>query len=258
VPARDERPGETEREIQGPAPALYYEQRKRHYQDARVAAGYDARRFEGSRSRRNRAKWRAIDRALALAGRPAEVLDLPTGTGRFVDSLLGEGGVELLVGADISREMMTVAQYRTAATAAPAAPAAAATGAPSPGRPEARRRADFVQCDAEALPFRDGSFDAVLTIRFFFHLPPDVRARILREMARVSRRWVIADYRHRHSLRHALRRLGHAVGLRPAPPPRISREELEREVEAAGLRVREVFVVTPLFSDKWVVLCERR
>src|SRR5205085_11278551 len=92
-------------------PHGYWAARRRHYQDASVADGYDARRFHGARARRNRAKGRAIERALDRAGSAGDVrdvLDIPTGTGRFVSVLLGRG--HAVVAADISREMMTVAE----------------------------------------------------------------------------------------------------------------------------------------------------
>ncbi len=227
--------GISEDDLQGKDAERYYAIRREFYQDAAVASRYDSHRFEGARSRRNRAKWRAISRALERAGDVRDVLDLPTGTGRFVGSLLDAGCA--VTGADISREMMGVARAKT------------------PGRERLR---GFVQADAERLPFRDGAFDCVASIRFFMHLTPEVRRSVLREFARVSRRWVIVDYRHRGSLRNVLRRWGHALGLRrDAAQPRVGRADVEAETGAAGLRVISVFVVTPVFSDKWVVLCEK-
>lgn len=228
--------GISEDDLQGVDAERYYAARKAFYQDARIAKDYETHRFAGGRSARNRAKWRAITKALARAGDIRELLDLPTGTGRFVPGFLSAG--LSLVGADISHEMMKQARAK-----AGDAPPAGMQG--------------FLQCDAEALPLRDASFDAVASIRFFMHLTPQVRVAVLREFARVSRRWVIVDYRHRHALRNVLKRWAHAAGLRPPAPPRISRDEMEAELRAAGLRVVEIFVVTPVFSDKWVVLCEK-
>jgi len=227
--------GISEDDLQGEDAERYYAIRKGFYQDAALAESYDAHRFAGARSRRNRAKWRAISKALAAAGDVRDVLDLPTGTGRFVASFLDAGCA--VTGADISREMMGVARQKTS------------------GRDGVR---GFVQADAERLPFRDGAFDCVASIRFFMHLTPEVRRGVLREYARVSRRWMIVDYRHRGSLRNVLRRWAHALGLRGAPQPRVSRADVEAETSAAGLRVVSIIVVTPVFSDKWIVLCEKR
>lgn len=230
--------GISEDDLQGVDAERYYEIRKQFYRDARIAERYDEHRISGARSSRHRAEWRAIEKALAAAGGVREILDVPTGTGRFVDSWLGMG--LRVAGADISVEMMRQAQERLAAGAS-------------------RERAlGFVQCDAEALPFRPASFDLVASIRFFMHLTPQVRLSVLRELSRVSRRWVLVDYRHKHAPRNVFKRWAHALGLRRSPaPPRVSRQEMLLELEAAGLRAVEVFVVTPVFSDKWFVLCEK-
>jgi hypothetical protein len=39
--------------------------------------------------------------------------------------------------------------------------------------------------------------------------------------------------------------------------PQVSRAEMTRELEAAGVRVAKIFPIAPFFSDKWVVLCEK-
>lgn len=229
--------GISEDDLQGVDAERYYAERKAFYQDEAIARGYDSHRFKGARSFRNRAKWAAIRRALRRAGYTRSILDLPTGTGRFVESFLDEG--HALVGADISHAMM-----REAAAKLGDKPPVGMLG--------------FVQCDAEALPFRDASFDAVVSIRFFMHLTPEVRVRVLKEFARVSKRWVVVDYRHQYAPRNVLKRWAHRLGLRPPAPPRISREQLEDEAFDARLRVIDIFTVTPVFSDKWVVLMEKR
>ncbi len=225
--------GISEDDLQGVDAERYYAIRREFYRSAEIAAGYDAHRIGGGRAGRHRAEWRAIEGALDLAGGVRTMLDIPTGTGRFTPGLLARGVA--VTGADISREMMVEARGRLAA------PGVAA----------------FVQCDAEALPFPDASFDCAMSIRFFMHLTPRVRVSVLRELARVSRRWVLVDYRHRHAPRNVLKRWAHALRLRSSPaPPRVSRDEMHAELAAAGLRAARVFVVTPVLSDKWFVLCE--
>lgn len=49
-------------------------------------------------------------------------------------------------------------------------------------------RVDFVQGDGAALPFKDGSFDAVVSTFVFHELPRKERARVLKEARRVLRR----------------------------------------------------------------------
>jgi hypothetical protein len=226
---------DSDHDLQGRDPALYYRLRKEHYRDESLASRYDQLRFGGTRARRNAAKWRAIERAMDRADDIGSVLDLPTGTGRFLPQLLARG--LSVVGADISREMMLVGREKCAT--------------------QAGDGVAFAQCDAEALPFGDRTFDCVLTIRFLFHLTAQARVRALTEFARVSRRWVIADYRHRYSLRYLRQTTAHRLRLRGPAEPRVSRAQMDAELAAAGLRADRIFSIAPVFSDKWVVLCER-
>ena len=77
-----------------------------HYQDERVARGYDAARFTGARGAGSTArKWNAIRRALGDEfERCATFLDVPCGTGRFAESLASAG--KRFVGADLSHAML--------------------------------------------------------------------------------------------------------------------------------------------------------
>jgi ubiquinone/menaquinone biosynthesis C-methylase UbiE len=211
-----------------------YAYKKRFYRRADVAADYDAHRFGSpARSRRNARKWKTILSALEETEGVRSILDLPCGTGRFTGSLTERGYT--VVGGDISHEMMQVARDKT-------------NGSP--------RLAGWVQTDAESLPMRDASLDCVVSIRFMFHVDPKSRVRILREMGRVSRRWLIVDYRHRYSLRYAKWRLLRSLGFTKKPLQRVSREQLEREFHEAGVSICKVIPVWRVFSDKWIVVGE--
>jgi SAM-dependent methyltransferase len=212
-----------------------YSYKKKFYRDAEVAADYDQHRFTTPRRlRRNVRKWRAISRALDLAADVESVLDLPCGTGRFTGHF-ARLGLDT-VGSDISLQMM-----RQAA----ASPEVAHD-----------KIVGYVQADGEALPFSDRMLDCVVSIRFMFHVDPITRRRILREMGRVSRRWLIIDYRHKYSLRWLSWRIRHAIGLLAEVPERVSREGLRSEFRDAGLTIRSVIPVRPFVSDKWIVLAE--
>jgi len=212
-----------------------YWYKKEFYRDPAVAADYDQHRFTTPRrQRRNARKWRAIQRALNEATGVRSVLDLPSGTGRFTGDL-ARAGLNV-IGGDISLQMM-----REAARS------------PHVAHPEI---AGYVQADAEELPFRDRSLDCTVSIRFMFHVDPITRRRILREMGRVSRRWLIIDYRHKYSLRWLSWKIRHAVGLLPEVPERVSRSDLRSEFRDAGLMIRRVIPVRRWLSDKWIVLAE--
>ncbi len=211
-----------------------YAYKREFYRDAEVAADYDRHRFTTSaRLRRNARKWRAIEIALGETDGVRSVLDVPCGTGRFTGALADRGHV--VVGSDISIEMMRVAAEKTAGHA---------------------NVAGHVQADAEHLPLRTGAVDCALSIRFLFHCDAATRVRILREMRRVSRRWLIVDYRHRYSYRWVKWRALSALGLSRAPLDRVTTAQLHREFGEAGLVVRRIVPVNRVFSDKWVVLGE--
>jgi len=113
-----------------------------------------------------------------------------------------------------------------------------------------------VRADAEALPFRAKSADCVMSIRFLFHVDPQTRRRMLREFGRVSRRWIIADYRHKYSFRYGVWKLTRALRLTRRPFERVSVKSMKSEFEDAGLRVVKIVAVRRWLSDKWVVLAE--
>jgi len=212
-----------------------YSYKKEFYRDAEVAADYDRHRFTTPRrQRRNVRKWRAIRRALDEAGDVRSVLDLPCGTGRFTGHL---ARLNLdTIGGDISLQMMRQAS---------ASPEVAHDNI-----------VGYVQADGETLPFADQALDCVVSIRFMFHVDPITRRRILREMGRMSRRWLIIDYRHKYSLRWLSWKIRHAVGQLPEVPERVSRSDLRSEFRDAGLTIRRVISVRRWLSDKWIVLAE--
>ena len=212
-----------------------YSYKKAFYQSQAVAEDYNFHRWgTPERAERNLRKWKTILQAISMTDGIRTILDAPCGTGRFIGRL-AECGFEMY-GTDISTEMMQVARS---------------------GIGDVDGIHGYVRADAEFLPFGDGAFDCVMSIRFFFHIDAATRVRILREMGRVSRRWLIIDYRHRYNYRYAVWRTQRALGLTEIPLDRVDRAQLEQEFSAAGLRVLRILPVTRLFSDKWIVLCEK-
>jgi len=221
----------------------HYCRRKWHYRDGIVAREYEVRRFGGLFGRmRHMRDIAAIRRAIRYAnslGTPIRfALDVPCGTGR-VFQLLSQEGIKF-VGSDISHAMLLEASRKP--------------------KPHIDGLIGLVMCDAERLPFKDEVFDAVICIRFMFHVPREIQLRILSEMKRVSARWVIVEFRHRYTARYLLHWLRHRLGLMSELKYRFSKQDLIELVHEAGLRVRSVFSTrpyAPFLSDKWVVLLER-
>jgi ubiquinone/menaquinone biosynthesis C-methylase UbiE len=219
-----------------------YDYKREFYRSSSVAEDYDFHRFSSpERQKRNRRKWAAIAKALREATGVRTILDLPCGTGRFTGALAREGFE--VVGSDISMEMLQKAASQENENKAK-------------GQPEAIR--GYVQANAEHLPLRSDSLDCVVSIRFMMHVDPVTRVRMLREFHRVSRRWVVIDYRHCYSFRYVLTHTFGRIGIGRPPLSRVSRKELHKEFADAGFAIRNIIrVSTPLLSDKWIVLAER-
>jgi len=151
-----------------------------------------------------------------LAEHPAgALLDVGCGTAVLLDAVRGSGiAPQRYVGVDPSNEMLTRAAART-------------------GDDE---RAAVVCAPAEALPFREGAFDTVVSLSSL-HYWPDPKAG-LREMRRVLRaggRIIVADWARDFAtmrVMDAVTRLrGHAVVRTYAE------SEIRALLEEAGLRV---------------------
>jgi SAM-dependent methyltransferase len=153
---------------------------------------------------------RLIERCLAAyAQRPlSRVLDVPCGAGRLRPWLARSA--KRYVGADVSEDMLSATADRSDGDA-------------------------FVRADLASLPFRDDSFDAVVSCRLMHHLHTrDERLAVARELLRVSRSLVIASFWDSASL-PGLRR---ALGLKRSEGPRgrtgVSRAEIAGVFERAG------------------------
>jgi SAM-dependent methyltransferase len=127
----------------------------------------------------------AVRSYLALVNDGASVLDVPFGTGRFVDLYLQK---QMKVsGIDISPAMLAIARSELGPL---------------------YETMDIRVGSAESLPFADASFDVVVSIRFLESIIPiRVVAPVLREMRRVCRRYAVIRLNNRRD------------GLPPVKPP---------------------------------------
>ena len=143
----------------------------------RLAPYYDLLARLGMRERH--LKGRVIDLAQFAPGR--RMLDLGCGTGTLVLMARRRHPGATVIGVDGDPVILGIA------------------------RRKARRAGISVQLDqgmAYALPYADGSFDAVVSTLTFHHLTPDQQARALAEVRRVLRpggRLVIADVTRPHN-----------------------------------------------------------
>lgn len=171
--------------------------------------------------------WREVGmarRALAIAGRPQSVLDLPCGTGRFWE-MLGEEKGRKIFAADNSRAMIDSGMALR--------------------KPEVVARIEKTfECSAFATGLPDNFVESVFCIRLFHHIEKsEDRILMLKEFARISSGTVIVSlwvdgnfraWRHRRKQERKARTEG-----RIAPRDRLllKRSEFESEIAAAGLEV---------------------
>lgn len=149
-------------------------------------------------------------------GKPREgvpfLLDAPCGAGRLAPMLSGRA--RRLVGLDASRDMLAAARE--------------AQDTPS----------TLLEGDLLDLPFRDGSFDAVVACRFLHHLRDEAQLdRALGELVRVSRGLVIASFWDERSLPGWRRRLGLKRDEGPRGRAATSRGHLAAALARAGADV---------------------
>ena len=107
------------------------------------------------------------------------ILDVACGLGRIAAPLARTGAT--VVGVDNALGMVRAAAAKTAR----------APGSKSRGLPRDAGRAvrpAFAHAFSGSLPFMDASFDAVICLGLFEHIPPWLQATTLREMLRVARR----------------------------------------------------------------------
>lgn len=169
-----------------------------------------------------------------MAGDYRTLLDVGTGNARWLPSLPGKK-TRLAVGLDSSRAELTTAR-----------------GALPDGGVAA-----LVCADAGAMPFPSQSFDVVICLGLMPYVRRSGRHRALKEMRRVTARWVIVEYAHREGLGLAWQRLKRSIGLEARfPRNHVTYEEMQGEFRRAGLGIRGVARVGGRFSRSWIVLAE--
>jgi SAM-dependent methyltransferase len=192
---------------------------------------------EGQNRDIGRDERRAVEKALRATGDVRSILDVGAGNGRWL-SLLATKKASLVVACDISRDNLT--QARSAA-----------------GPEDSRDRVALVCGDVGALAFPSQSFDLVVCLEFMPYVRRSGRLRALKEMRRVSGRWVIVQYAHTEGLGFFWQKMRRRLGLEARfPRNHLSSAEIEGEFRRVGLGIRGFARVGGMFSRSWIVLAE--
>ena len=208
------------------------------WQNEAVAEGYDQRRFTSVSGRAyDSMEKRAIAKLLQLANNKhpiKSVLDVPCGTGRISKFLL-DSNVNLTC-ADISEQMIDVAKARLSKHS---------------NEPQEYAVMDIYNIDRD-----DGSYDCITCIRLFQHLDSDERTRALRELSRVTRKYVVVNVMYGSGYYGSIRKLRKLVGAY-APRYAVDRRELERELKAGSLRLVKSIFSQPFYGGNLILLLEK-
>jgi len=186
-------------------------ERKFFYQDKTVAETYFEKRFTSPKAvRQHEGLRKALQEAFEGIPGIRKVLDLPCGTGRFTNFFYERGYIYF--GVDISKEMLDIL----------AGDQKPLTRAPS-----------LVRSDGEALAFKDNSVDCIVCIRLFQLIPRTAKEAVLKEMRRVSAKWLIVEVMYVKSMRR-FRRIKSL--LWKLSGERLSLWDLDRDILNAGWR----------------------
>jgi ubiquinone/menaquinone biosynthesis C-methylase UbiE len=204
-----------------------------NYRSERGARAYhDDHQNKLHRKFSDRRERRILQDFFHRCGPVEQLLDVPCGFGRLLD-LFGAHAGEV-VEADFSPSMLALNRELHGDDAA-----------------------QYLECSALEIPRPDGCFDAAVSIRLSHHLDAhDDRLRHVRELCRVSRRFVVLTFFSGTSLKNRLRRLrGRWNHKRPKNTllPQEVREEFARQ----GFRVAAMKPLARIGSGHVYTLARR-
>ena len=166
---------------------------QQQYQAFGEAAAYNAAYAQKPLKRMSTVReFRILRRLLGAQGRSAAVLHLPCGGGRLSPQIAPF--TDLIVEADIALGQVLYGKRGTTLNT-----------------PRV-----WMTASAFHIPFRDGSVDGTICCRLCHHLPTaNERERLVRELLRVSKRFVIMTFFDYHSTKNILRRIRRPFNHKP-------------------------------------------
>ena len=192
-----------------------------------VAEQYDQKRFKSIKGRwLDKREKLAVRNALQHVNADCTLLDLPCGTGRITDFLLSLG--YRVAGGDVSSEMIALAKERI-------------------GHHD--RLLGFHELDAEQMSLADNSYDCITSVRLMGHLPAPVRLKVLREMARVAREYLVISFYTRGVVPSVKWLVQHGKPMRRSAWYPVNRPELDEMFRVCGVERVAQYRVFPVLSD---------
>lgn len=209
---------------------------KTGYQDPSFARSYESLRFSDIGGKLYAfLQIRTIGKLLDLLPTESKVLNLACGTGRITEHLL-QRGFRVHAG-DISEAMLDVARERLKYYS----------------NLESLRKMDVEDIDAG-----DDEFEYTTCIKLMHLVPPEVRAKMLKEISRVTQNLIIVSYSCLTCLGRIKRAIKILLGRRKSISIfAVTREDLEMELRAANLEiVKKYWTFRPL-SEEIILLVKK-
>ncbi len=164
-------------------------------------------------------EFKLLRQLIGRVGRSRIILDLPCGGGRLTPAFAASA--ELVIEADIAHGQLLFGRAESSVTT-----------------PRL-----WMTASAFHIPLRNGSVDGTVCVRLSHHLPTAAeRERLLTELLRVSRRFVIMTFFDHHSLKNVLRRLRRPFDRQP---PKMTMTTA-RVAELARVRGARLVAAPPL------------
>ncbi|MGH8530482.1 MAG: class I SAM-dependent methyltransferase [Nevskiales bacterium] len=198
---------------------------------------YESKRYKTSLQKRVDRRERSVLAELIerYAGRGGSALDVPCGYGRIVPILRALDYRLVLV--DISDDMVNFVKERD-----------------DLGLGARAFQGDLLK----GLTLGDGEMDLACSIRLFQHLHnPEWRIAALKELARVSKRWVILTFYDAGSVHWYSKQLLSKLKRKPVRVKMIPRDLFAQEARQAGLVVREFRPMLPRVHAQTFVVLEK-
>ncbi len=159
------------------------------------------------------AEYRILERLLGSQGRSEVILDIPSGGGRLSPAIVPH--TDLLVEADIALGQILYGSRK-----------------PALDTPQL-----WMTASAFHIPFRDNAVDGTVCPRLNHHLPSaEERERLIEELLRVSRRFVVMTFFDYHSFKNWWRRVRAPFNKKP-PKMTMTVQRVRELAEANGARL---------------------
>jgi hypothetical protein len=94
-------------------------------------------------------------------------------------------------------------------------------------------------------------------LHHLYHLSQDERIQVMREFARVSRRWVLGDFNMQYGLKYYMNKVRNVLKGKQLKSQRMTAAKVFGELTEAGLQVEQVYPISWVASEKWYILCRK-